>query len=120
MSMYRVPPDTKEKEKIIGGILNLQQFFWVLGGLAIGALIFTLTFPIFGLGFSLFLTLVGVSSSLPFVFYKKNGLTLFELIKYTRQHNKKTHFLPNVRTERFFVAESKGVVKIEKAKEEWE
>ena len=37
MRSYTVPPDINEKEKIIGGILNINQFFWLLGGFIFGA-----------------------------------------------------------------------------------
>ncbi len=33
--MYNMPPDTREKEKIVGGILDLPQVLWLGGGFVI-------------------------------------------------------------------------------------
>ena len=100
--MYQIPPDMKEKEKIIGGILNLQQFFWILIGMIIGAGFFAASFSIIGgipaLVIALLLCLTGV----PFVVYKKNGLTLFQLLRYRRLFKNKVHQLPNIRKEEDF------------------
>jgi len=30
--VYNMPPDTREKEKIVGGILDLRQFAWIAAG----------------------------------------------------------------------------------------
>ncbi|WCF11724.1 PrgI family protein (plasmid) [Paenibacillus thiaminolyticus] len=99
MRVYQVPPDMNEKEKIIGGILNLNQFFWVLGGLILGAIVFAITFPLFGGGFSLFLGFLFCLSGVPFAVYKKNGLTLYEYLTYKRKFKKKVQKLPNIRKE---------------------
>lgn len=96
MRGYSVPPDINEKEKIIGGVLNLQQFFWILGGLIIGALVFVALFPIFH-KFSLVFGIVFSFSGVPFVVIKKEGLTLFEYWKRKKAFDKKTKYLPNKR-----------------------
>lgn len=98
MRSYTIPPNTNEKEKIIGGILNINQFFWVLGGLLIGGAMFALTFGIFG-KFSLVIGFVFCLSGLPFVLYKKNDLTLFQYITLKNKFNKKVKHLPNKRKE---------------------
>lgn len=89
-----------EKEKVIGGILNINQFFWVLGGLVLGATVFGLFFTVTGMGgFSLFVGGVFCLSGTPFALYKKNGLTLFEYIVRKRKFKKKVKKLPNQRKE---------------------
>lgn len=98
MRSYIVPPNTNEKEKVIGGVLNINQFFWVLAGLLIGGLVIILTHKILG-QFSIVLGLVFASSGLPFVLYKKNDLTLFQYITLKRKFDKKVKKLPNRRKE---------------------
>lgn len=89
-----------EKEKIIGGILNLNQFFWVLGGLVLGASVFALVFSLTKIaGLSLFVGAVFCLSGTPFALYKKNGLTLFEYLTRKRKFKKKVKHLPNQRKE---------------------
>lgn len=96
MRSYQVPPDVNEKEKIIGGLLNLNEFFWVLGGLGIGVLMLLITYPFLGKG-ALFVGGAFALTGLPFVLYKKNGLTLYEYMKRKRDFKKKTKILPNER-----------------------
>ena len=88
-----------EKEKVIGGILNINQFFWVLSGLILGAIVFALSFAIVGGAVALTLGIVCCFTGVPFAIYKKNGLTLFELIKYHLRFRKKTKHLPNKQKE---------------------
>ncbi|MEK5209539.1 PrgI family mobile element protein [Psychrobacillus sp. FSL H8-0510] len=97
MNNYTMPPDMSEKEKIIGGILNINQFFWVLGGLGIGAIIFTLLFDLIGGKAALVFGLIGATSGLPFALYKKNELTLFQYITFKQKFKRKVHKLPNRR-----------------------
>ncbi|MFF2531590.1 PrgI family protein [Brevibacillus sp. NPDC058079] len=99
MSSYQVPPDMNEKEKVIGGILNINQFFWVLGGLLIGAGAFALFAQIFGAAISLILAIPICLIGTPFAIYKKNGLTLYQYLTYKRKFKNKVHKLPNIRKE---------------------
>lgn len=98
MRTYTVPPGTNDKEKIIGGILNINQFFWVLGGLVLGATMFAITFPFLGKG-SLFIGFIFCLTGVPFVVFKKNNLTLFQYLKLKHDFKKKTKHLPNKRKE---------------------
>lgn len=98
MAIYHIPPDMKEKERIIGNVLTLNQFFWLLGGFGIGMVGFVFTFTLFhSLPVSIFMLIVGMGLSLPFVFYKRGDLTLYQYI--TRRHRflKKNHHLINKR-----------------------
>lgn len=99
MSMvYNVPADVREKEKIIGGLLTIGQFAWVIGGFLLGLAslagiyILTKTFIIagpVGLMFS--------CSGLPFAFYKKNGVDLPVYLIRKSKFKKKKHKLINKR-----------------------
>ncbi len=96
---YMVPPDIKEKEKIIGGLLNLGQFVWCLVG--VGACFMT-----FGL-FATFLKLFAIIPALlvlgafgPLVFYKVDEVPLPTYLLRKRKFNKKTKYLPNIRQDR--------------------
>lgn len=88
MRSYQVPPDINEKEKIIGGIFTLTQFFWLLGGAFVGAGIFLFFYPILGKG-SLVPGAIFALSGVPFVFIKIKGLTLMQYILRKRTFKKK-------------------------------
>jgi len=99
MKMYSVPPDMKEKEKVIGGLLNINQFFWVLGGLILGAVTFASLFAIVGGTLALIIGILLCFTGTPFALYKKNGLTLFQYIRLKRKFKKKVQKLPNKQKE---------------------
>jgi len=88
-----------EKEKVIGGILNINQFFWILGGLIVGALMFACLFPITGGTVALVIGFLFCFTGLPFAIYQKNGLTLYRYIYLKRKFKKKVQKLPNKRKE---------------------
>lgn len=96
MRNYLVPPDMREREKLIGGVIDLAQFFWLLGGLILGSVFFVLTFPLFG-KLSMIFLLIGLLIGTPFAFYKKHDLTLVEYIIRKKNFDKKTKILINVR-----------------------
>lgn len=98
MGMYQIPPDVKEKEKVIGGILNLVQFLWLLGGLGLALLLFLATSGITGsLIVGLISALLGIGVSLPFAFYKKRDLSFFQYLKFKRRLKNKNVCLVNKR-----------------------
>ncbi|MDF2879520.1 MAG: hypothetical protein K0R54_77 [Clostridiaceae bacterium] len=99
MRVYNVPPDMNEKEKIIGGLFNINQFFWIVGGIGIGATVFALCYLLFGGTGAIILGLPLCFSGFPFAIYKKNGLTLYQYITRKRKFKKKVHKLPNIRKE---------------------
>lgn len=100
MRVYNVPPNMNEKEKIIGGLLNINQFFWILGGLVFGASTFAVLFTLTKIaGLSLFVAGIFCLSGAPFALYKKKGLTLFEYLTLKRKFKKKVKKLPNQRKE---------------------
>lgn len=96
MSSYVIPPTIKEKEKIIGGILDIQQAGWLIGGAVIGLIVFLVLSPvskilagIFGFIFAL--------TGVPFAFFKIKGYPILKYFKYKRQFDKKVKHLPNKR-----------------------
>lgn len=99
--MYKIPPDVKEKEKVIGGVLTLIQFLWLLGGLGGGLFLFVVTWlATNSLFFGLLFFVAGIGVSAPFAFYKKNELSLFGFLKYRRKLIKRNVYLPNKKKER--------------------
>lgn len=99
MRNYPVPPDMREKEKVIGGLFDLTQFFWFLGGFVLGGIIFVFSFTVLRMGkLSIVPGIIGVCSGLPFAFYKKEELTLIEYIRRKKTFDKKTKILENERT----------------------
>lgn len=96
--LYQVPPDMKEKEKIIGGLLTLQQFYWILGGTGLGAFLFISSYVILKVGaLSIFLGILGIASGVPFAIVKKHELPLFTYLNRKRQFKKKEKKLINKR-----------------------
>lgn len=78
---YEMPPDTKSKEKIIGGILDLGQFAFLFIGIGFNILIIILFKSIFGFFVPLIIGLPFSLLGLAFAFLKVNG---YSLLKYLR------------------------------------
>lgn len=94
--VYKVPPNMKIKEKVIGGVLTLPQGAWLGAGLVLGLVVFALLFGMMGklaLFFGFLISLSGV----PFAFYKKEQLSLFEYLRLKKIFDKKSKELPNKR-----------------------
>lgn len=95
--MATIPPDMREKEKIVGGLLDINQLLWIVGGGVLGAVMFGTSFLILQLPIlSIILAIIGIALSLPFVFYKKNDLSLFLFLKYSYEFKTKVKELPNI------------------------
>lgn len=86
---YKVPADMNIKEKIIGGILTINQFGWLMLGLLIGGGVFACTFKLLGGVPAIICGLLFVPLGIPFAFYKKNELTLFRYLYLKREFKKK-------------------------------
>lgn len=100
MSLYKVPSDVNEREKVIGGVLNLVQFIWLLGGLGVGIFFFALTTAISGSFLvGIVFALLGIGLSLPFAFYRKKDLSFYEYLKYKHRLKNKNVYLVNKRKE---------------------
>lgn len=101
MRSYKVPPDINEKEKIIGGLLSWAQFLSLIGGFVAGLLTFAFFF-LFIKFLAIIPGLVVMGLTLPFVFYKKMDMSLPQFLKRQRSFEKKTHQIPNIRTDRIW------------------
>lgn len=98
--MYQIPPGAEDKEKIIGGVLTLVQFLWLIGGLGTGLVLFVVSWLTFGsLALGLLFFIAGIGLSAPFAFYKKKDLSFFQYLKYKRKLNKQNVSLPNKKRE---------------------
>lgn len=97
MAVYQVPPDTKEKEKVIGGLLNWTQFFWLLAGFVVGlGLVFIVYKPTGSIPISVFVGLIGFGAFVPFALVKKMEMPLFTYLRRKRALKKKTKHLINM------------------------
>ncbi len=95
--LYNVPPDSKEKEKSLGGYFTMGQAMWLALGWAIGiiiALVFYSSAPLFGLfvGASIALAIGGT-----FAFKKVEGETFYRYLVLRERDRKKTKKLPSFR-----------------------
>lgn len=100
MRYYPIPPDTRGKEKIIGGIFTISQFIFLIIGVILGFILVAVTFKmtnsfvVAGIAF-----IIGVGPFIPFSFVKKHELGEMELFQYLRlkQKFKKTRkVFPNI------------------------
>lgn len=94
MQIYDMPPDTKEKEKIIGGVLNINQFGWLLLGLA-GFLAVVLSFFKYFGGVVFFFGLPFLIIGIAFAMVKKREMTLFKYLRYKKRYKKSIKFYRN-------------------------
>lgn len=97
MASYNVQPDISEKEKIVGGLLNMGQLFCLIVGLGSGAIFSFLLFPIIGTASIVLGVLIFIPLGALFAFKKVQGLTLFDYLKRKRHHKKIIKKLPNKR-----------------------
>ena len=84
-----MPADIKEKEKIVKGILTLEQTFWIVGGGVVGVVCGFLVGALCGVGVGLVIGIAMAFSGVPFAFirlYKMSLLAyLIESFKFKRK-----------------------------------
>lgn len=98
MATYQVPPDTREKEKVIGGLLNWVQFFWLVAGFAVAMFLIFLFFVItHSVVISLIVGVLGFGVSIPFALVKKMDMPLFTYLRRKQALKKKSKQLINMR-----------------------
>lgn len=93
-NIYNMPPDTREREKIIGGIFDLRQFFWIALGIGGFALLCVIFFKILGI----FVFILGLPLPIMgFVFALKmvDDMPLPTYLKYKRLYKKKIKYYIN-------------------------
>ena len=98
MTQWKVPPDTSQKEKIVGGVLTAAQLLWMIIGLGIAAGISLTLGPIMGVVGIVFGIIVGLGFGCIFCFHKKNGLPLFTYLRLKNKHKKQIQTLPHRQT----------------------
>ncbi|MBP3915709.1 PrgI family mobile element protein [Clostridium sp.] len=93
---YKIPIDSREEEKAIGGIITFKQFGWLAGGFSGSLAVFGI---FYGLTRSVILTLVVAIipfiCSLPFAFLKLHDMSLWKYINAKKVFKSKTPTLFN-------------------------
>lgn len=94
MTQWKVPPDTSQKEKIVGGVLTAVQLLWMILGLGIAAglalLLGSSGMGIVGVVIGL---IIGLAFGCFFSFFKKEGLPIFTYFRLNVKHKRKIHYL---------------------------
>lgn len=85
--LYRMTPNTKEREKIIGGVLDIVQLAWLGVGVGIYAVL-TLTTATFLHIAAIFIWLPVLFVGVPFAFVKKGDLTLSKYISLKKKYKR--------------------------------
>ena len=98
MTQWKVPPDTSQKEKIVGGVLTAAQLLWMILGLGIAALISLTLGTAIGIPGIVIGLVLGLGFGCVFCFYKKNDLPLFTYLRLNRKHKKQVQALPHRQT----------------------
>lgn len=93
MTQWKVPPDTSQKEKIVGGVLTAVQLMWMILGLGIAAGLGLFFANIMGIPGLVFGIIIGVGVGCFFCFYKKQGIPIFTYIRLNIKHNRKVKHL---------------------------
>lgn len=121
MQMHRMPPDTRDRERIFGGILNLVQAVFIAVGFILGLMIFALFQSIFKfLPLSVIGFLLGFGTGLVFALYKKRDLMLHTYLLRKRKFEKKNKQLVNrnVRSTESSIKKASLMSEEEKAEQE--
>lgn len=83
MQYHQVPPDTRDKEKIFGGIFTISQFVFLVIGVVFGALLGLLSYTLFqNIIVLAVMFVVGMVVFAPFAFVKIHKMGDMELFKY--------------------------------------
>lgn len=96
MRKYTIPPTIREKEKVIGGVLSMEEFMYLIGGLIIGIFVFICLMNIS----KIIAGIIGgifALSGIPFAFIKPKGYSIPKYLKYKKEFKNKTKKLPNKR-----------------------
>jgi hypothetical protein len=94
MQIYDMPPDTREKEKIVGGIFDLYQLAWIAAGAILYVIHALLMFRFFSY-FSLVVGLVFIVWGFVFAIKKKDDLPYPRYLRLKLKHNRKTKYYVN-------------------------
>jgi hypothetical protein len=86
IKVFEMPPDTREKEKIIGGLIDFSQLIWLAIGLGACAIVVIVFYNIIGLG-SAIIGFPFIVGGCIFAFKKKEDMMLFTYIVYKIKFN---------------------------------
>lgn len=92
-----MPPDTREREKIIGGIFDLRQFFWIALGVGLYALVGWIFYKLFSF-FILILALPIPVMGFVFALKKVEDIPLPTYLKLKYRYKKKIKYYINYGT----------------------
>lgn len=96
MQQHRMPPDTRDKERIFGGVLTIIQAVFIASGFIIGLILFGILQSIIKfLPISIIGLLAGAGVGVFFALYKKHGVMYHTFLIRQKKFNKKTKFLVN-------------------------
>jgi len=100
MQYHQVPPDTRDKEKIFGGIFTLTQFAFLIAGFIIGAGMGLLANMLFKNAASVITAFgISVAAVLPFAFIKIRSMgdvELFQYLMFKVKYNKRVKHMSHV------------------------
>ena len=94
--VYQMPPDTREKEKIVAGLFDVSQVIWFGLGVGLGILTVFITYiltELLILGIILAIPLVVLGCI--FALKKKEGLPLFTYLRLKHKFKNKIKFYVN-------------------------
>jgi len=94
MQIYDMPPDTREREKIVGGIFDLYQLAWIAGGAVLYAFHAIIMFRFFSY-LSLVVGLVFIVWGFVFAIKKKDDLPYPRYLWLKFKHKRKTKYFVN-------------------------
>lgn len=94
---YKIPIDSREEEKAIGGVLTFKQFGWIAGGVGVGVLFFTGAYSLFNNSIvaGLLFAIIPIGGALPFAFVKLHDMSLITYIKTKKAFENKSSKLFN-------------------------
>lgn len=102
MQYHQVPPDTRDKEKIFGGIFTLSQFIFLIIGVIVGALIGMMLYTMTGNLVVMAIAFVfGALLFVPFAFVKIRSMGDMELFRYVIlrfKYTKRIKDMPHINT----------------------
>ena len=92
--IYSMPPDTREKEKVVGGILDIRQLVWIIIGFVLYAVFCLTTFRILRV-FSFVLGIPFLIAGVVFAIKKVGEYSLAKYLRYRFMFKRKIKYYIN-------------------------
>lgn len=94
--LYKVSADTSEKEKIIGGVLTMEQGIFLVSGALLSTVIFLNLMNIMPASVAFVVAIIpGAMFGLSFAFYQVEQLSFLAYLIFKWKFEKKTDYLIN-------------------------